>query len=355
MGGGTIAGMRSALAPWRLLPQGLAGPPLASPAAVVGHLGAVQSQLHDMSLWALGRRCGATLAEVSSAFEAGDFVRTHALRPTWHHVLPADLTDLLAIAAPRTRQATASNARRDGLTPESLARWSSLAIAAVEADGPLTRPEIEARLADAGYVREGNGMAHVMIEAELTGAIHSGPMRGKQHTYIASSLPPSRRTDDERLAWVARRYALGHGPVLAQDLAWWTGLSLTQARRAIGLAELEPVDLDGETFHIAEPAERVDVPAALLLPAFDEFISYTRRPVDLEGVGGEVGTLLRSTGLLFVDGGLAGSWTRSVGAASATVTVQAGGALDARVRRALETEAAAYARFVERPVDLVVA
>ena len=48
-----------------------------------------------MSLWSVGRRCGATLAEVEESFERADFVRTHVMRGTWHHVLAADLTDFL--------------------------------------------------------------------------------------------------------------------------------------------------------------------------------------------------------------------------------------------------------------------
>ncbi|MDO7868770.1 winged helix DNA-binding domain-containing protein [Nocardioides jiangxiensis] len=344
--------MRASLAPHRLRPQRLVGAPLAGPAEVVGHLGGVQSQLHDMSLWAIGRRCGATLADVEASFAAGAFVRTHVLRPTWHHVLPADLPDLLEVTAPRVRQASASNSRRDGLTAESIARWSALAIEAIRSAGPLTRPEVEARLAEEGFERVGNAMAHVMIEAELTGEIHSGPPRGKQQTYVAASLPASRRSPDERLGWLARRYAEGHGPIAAVDLSWWAGLTLTQSRRAIGLAGLEPF---GDGLFRAGPEQEVDVPAAMLLPAFDELISYARSPEDYAGVDGDVGTVLRSTGLLFVDGGLAGSWTRKVGRQATLVTVTPRRALRRAARSALEEEAERYGRFLGAPVDLVVA
>lgn len=73
--------VKAALAAHRLHAQRLVGEPLTSPGAVVGHLGAVHSQLPDMALWAIGRRCGATLAEVSAAFERGDFVRTDCASP----------------------------------------------------------------------------------------------------------------------------------------------------------------------------------------------------------------------------------------------------------------------------------
>lgn len=338
--------MRRSLAPSRLGPQRLVGPPLDDPAAVVGHFGAIQSQLHDMSLWALGRRCGATLADVEAAFAAGDFVRTHPLRPTWHHVLRADLRDLLEITAPRIRLAMASNNRSLGLTDEAITRWASLAVEVVRADGPLTRPEVESLLEAEGFRRVGNSMAHVMMEAELTGEIHSGPMRGRQHTYVAADLPASRRTPDERLAWIARTYLRGHGPARPQDLAWWSDITLGQARRAIELAEAEPVTLAGEELFAVEPLDEVEVPAVLLLPPFDELISYARDGLD-------AAPFMGMAGLLFVDGELAGSWARKAGKRSVALTVQSASPLGRRHQAALEAEVEAYGRFVGLPVELV--
>jgi len=344
--------MKAELAGHRLRPQRLVGEPLASPAAAVGHLGAVQSQLHDMSLWALGRRSGASLAEVTAAFDRGEFVRTHVLRPTWHHVLPADLVDLLELTAPRIRQLMASNNRRDGLTPESIRAQADLAIEAIRSTGPLTRPEVEALLTDAGYAREGNSMAHVMIEAELSGLIHSGQVRGKTHTYIAADFPPSRRSPDERLAWIARTYGRGHGPFRAKDLAWWTSLTLTQARRAVELADLEPIELAGEIHHLVEPLTDVDVPPVLLLSAFDEYISYARDPIDYALVDGEVGLAMRAGGLFFVRGALAGTWARAIGTSDVRVTVESKVPLSPALRREIDAEAYRFGAFVERAVDV---
>jgi hypothetical protein len=344
--------MKAELAGHRLRPQRLVGEPLASPAAAVGHLGAVQSQLHDMSLWALGRRSGSSLAEVTAAFDRGDFVRTHVLRPTWHHVLPVDLVDLLELTAPRIRQLMASNNRRDGLTPESIRAQADLAIEAIRSTGPLTRPQVEALLTDAGFTREGNSMAHVMIEAELSGLIHSGPLAGKQHTYVGAALPSSRRTPDERLAWIARTYGRAHGPFRAKDLAWWTSLTLTQARRAIDLADLEPVELAGELHHLVEPLNDVEVPSVLLLSAFDEYISYARDPIDYALVDGEVGLAMRAGGLLFVRGALAGTWTRAIGSEDVRITVEPRVPLSSELRVEIDAEAYRFGAFVERAVDV---
>lgn len=351
-GHGTIASVKSSLAAHRLRAQRLVGAPLDSPADVVGHLAAVQSQLPDMALWAIGRRCGATLSDMEEAFARGEFIRTHVLRPTWHDVLPADLRDLLEVTAPRIRQAMATNNRRDGLERDVIERWARLAIEAVRAHGPLTRLEVEKHLGDAGFVREGNSLAHVMIEAELTGEIHSGPLNGKQHTYVGANLPPSRRTPDERLAWLAETYGRGHGPFRAKDLAWWATLTLTQSRRAIELAGLESVELNGELHHLVEPLDEVDVPRAMLLPAFDEFISYARDPDDYALVDGNVGIVMRAGGLLFVDGALAGSWTRTVTSADAQISVAVTPAINRTIGAAIEAEAERFGAFVNRRVVL---
>jgi hypothetical protein len=346
--------VKPALAPYRLAAQRLVGELLHSPADVVGHLGGVQSQLHEMALWAIARRCGGTLADIEAAFARGDFLRTHVLRPTWHHVLPTDLGDLLEVTAPRIRQLMVSGNNYLGLTPERIDRAADIACDTVEkSDEPLTRAELDTVLTDAGYPRVDNSLGHIMIHAELTGRIASGPMRGKQHTYIPVSLPSSRRSPDERLAWIARLYGRGHGPFRDRDLAWWTSLTLTQVRRAIQLAELRPMELGGETYYVDAEPPPVEVPRAMLLANFDEFISYARDPDDFTGTGGrDWSMLMRSTGLLFVDGQLAGSWTRKLSSRTASLDVVAARRVPAAVRAEIEAEAGRFGAFVERPVDL---
>lgn len=340
--------MKAALVPLRLRLQRLTGDPLPDPAAVVGHLGAVQSQDHGMSLWSVSRRCGATLAEVERSFERADFVRTHVMRGTWHHVLAADLTDFLEVTARRNEQMLATGNRTIGLSDQHMHDGADLVAAAVAADGALTRPELAERLDDAGLEHSGTALAHIVMYAEVTGRIVSGPMRGKRHTYIAADLPPSRRTPDERLAWIAQTYARGHGPFQARDLAWWTSLTLTQARQAIQLSDLRPVRIDGEQYVADREPEPVDVPRAMLLSNFDELISYVRDPADLALLGGDRDAFMRASGLLFVDGRLSGSWTRALRASDVTISVRPAVPITAPVQRAIESEAEAFGRFCDR-------
>ena len=340
--------MKASLVPVRLRPQRLSGDPLPAPVDVVAHLGAVQSQDHPMSLWSIGRRCGTVMADVEEAFARAEFVRTHVMRGTWHHVLAADLADLLEVTTPRSERMLASGNRTIGLPDQHMRDGADIVTAAVAADGPLTRPEIAERLEDAGLEHRGTALAHIVMYAEVTGRIHSGPMHDKKHTYVAADLPPSRRTPDERLAWVARTYARGHGPFQARDLAWWTSLTLTQARRAIELSELRVFEIDGEEYVADHEPEPVDVPRALLLSNYDELISFVRDPADLARLSGDRDAFMRASGHLFVDGWLAGSWTRALSASDVTITVRPAVPIKAPVRRSIEAEAEAFGRFCGR-------
>ena len=339
----------------RLHAQGLVSPRFDTAVDVVRHLGCVQSQLHDMALWAVARRTtGLTLAGTQAAFDRGEFLRTHILRPTWHFVDPADIHWLLALTAPRIRQLMTSGWTTMGLTQRLIDRGSE-AIMATLADGtPRTRAELAATLEAAGLRATGTFLVHQLMNAEINQLIANGPMRGKQHTYVA--LPPTTvdRTRDELLAEAARRYARGHGPFRDKDLAWWTSLTLTNSRRAIELADLRPLDVDGQTYWAFDEPVEAEAPRVMLLSNFDEYISYARDPEDYAGFDGSVNDVMRGSGLLMIDGRLSGTWTRAITARSVRIVVDRAPRITASIRRALDHEAAAFGRFVEREPELAI-
>ena len=309
-----------------------------------------------MALWAVGRRTdGLTMADVQAAFEHGDFLRTHILRPTWHFVDPADLPWLMALTAPRIRQLMTSSWTAMGLGMELIERGSEVIAAALADGAPHTRAELAAALDGAGLGGTGQHLVHQLMNAEISLLAANGPMRGKQHTYVA--LPPTTvdRSYDELLAEGARRYARGHGPFRDKDLAWWTSLTLTDSRRAIQLAELRPLDIDGQAYWMLDEPVEAEVPRVMLLSNFDEYISYARDPEDYAGFDGKVDDVMRGSGLLMIDGRLSGRWTRTITAKSVTITVDRAPRLTRPVRRALDAEAAAFGRFVGREPQLVIA
>ncbi len=55
------------------------------PHEIVTHLGAIQAQEFAMAKWGIGLRLpGLKDADVELAYNKGEILRTHLLRPTWH-------------------------------------------------------------------------------------------------------------------------------------------------------------------------------------------------------------------------------------------------------------------------------
>jgi hypothetical protein len=89
----------------------------------VSALGAVQSQDYAGAKWAVAQRTRAcTDADVEAALDRGAILRTHALRPTWHFVVPADIRWLLRLTAPRVHAASATYHRKTDLDETTFAR-----------------------------------------------------------------------------------------------------------------------------------------------------------------------------------------------------------------------------------------
>ncbi|MBA3949778.1 MAG: winged helix DNA-binding domain-containing protein, partial [Acidobacteria bacterium] len=117
----------------RLAAQRLARPSRQSAAGVVAWFGAVQAQEYGPSRWGIGQRAKAlTDADVARAFDAGDILRTHIMRPTWHFVAPQDIRWMQALTGPRVRAASGSVLRVNELDARLLARSRAVIARALE-------------------------------------------------------------------------------------------------------------------------------------------------------------------------------------------------------------------------------
>ncbi|MEV5753833.1 winged helix DNA-binding domain-containing protein [Actinoallomurus sp. NPDC052308] len=88
--------------------------------------------------------------------------------------------------------------------------------------------------------------------------------------WLPDGLP--RVPGDEARTELIRRWLGAYGPGTAADLKWWTGLTLTQVRKALEGIAVERVELDGEDGYVlADDVEPVPDPGpwVALLPALD--------------------------------------------------------------------------------------
>ncbi len=308
--------------------------------------------------WSLAERLGGapTATEVERAFADGEILRTHVMRPTWHFVAAEDLRWLLRLTAPRVHQALRYWYRKLGLDGTTLARAHRAFARELAGGEPRTRKELVAGL---GIEGDSIRLGHLFGHAEVEQLIVSGPPRGKQQTYVLfdDRVPPDPGPiGDAALAELARRYFQSHGPATARDFAWWSGLTLTQARAAIGLCEeIERTLGDDETpwFTLGPAAEARARSRCLLLPTYDELIvAYKDLRVDLVREPPREGLLTRT---ISIDGRTVGGWKRTLSKHTVTVEATVFKPLGREERSELAKAVARFAAHLELEGELALA
>jgi hypothetical protein len=346
------------IATQRLRNQRLAGPRSETAEEVVHSLGAVQAQDFGAAKWGVAQRTeGVTDSELDRVFAEGAILRTHLMRPTWHFVVPGDIRWMLQLTAPRVHAANAYYYRKlelDGLTFQ---RSNKALEKALGAGSSLTRTELARVLEDAGIVARGPRLAYLLMRAELDAVICSGPRRGKQFTYSlldARAPGSSALTREEALAELATRYFSGHGPALLEDYAWWSGLTLAEARVGVEIAgpKLLRESRNGRSYwRIPSTASSGQTePAAHLLPNYDEYlIAYRDHDATLDpGLFPNRAALESALGghILVLDGQVAGGWRRTVQGHDVTVDVAPVRPLSTVHREELQRAAERYGVFL---------
>ena len=347
----------------RIANQRLGGPLHGAPAEVVTSLGAVQSQDYPGAKWAVGQRVkNGTDGGVEDAFNRGDILRLHVLRPTWHFVAPRDIRWMVALTGPRVRRVLATYDRRLGLDDKVLPRALRIVERALRDRAFKTRTELAAALKGGGIEARGQMLAHIAAHGELTALICSGPQRGKQSTYALveeRAAPAAPLARDEALAELTRRYFTSHGPATTRDFVWWSGLTVSDARRGLEIAGAKKVAGDDGLTYWLVASRRAPVEATgtvHLLPNYDEYVVAYQ---DRGSIGAAAfGTLVAEQRVdlfgyyVVVDGKLVGSWRRVFGAGSVTVRVHLHSRQPAAVRDRIADAAARFGTFLGVPANV---
>jgi hypothetical protein len=341
----------------RLAGTFLSSPSDRTPAEIVRVLGAVQSQDYPGAKWALGQRTTrATDAEIERAFDEGQILRTHVLRPTWHFVAPRDIRWMLDLTGPRVRALMGSYDRKLELDAKLFKRTNDIIAESLEGGQSLMRQEL-ARIIERRKigVSPSQRLGHIMMRAELDGLVCSGPRRGKQQTYalIAERAPNAVTLDrDEALLELARRYFTTRGPASVHDFSWWSGLTVGDARRAAEMASgaLEEVSVDGRAMWFGGDVAPRSKSTAHLLPNYDEyFISLKDRSAFGERLGHSrivTGGNALIAHVVAIDGQLVGGWKRVADAVELDMLV----ALTDAERRRVGAAVNRYEGFLGRTV-----
>lgn len=348
---------RRRLTALRLTALGLAGPAAASPVGTVRHLLALQAQDYAGALLSIGlRTAGATAASVEAAHLAGDIVRSWPFRSTLHFVAAEDLGWMLGLTADREHAKAAGRHRRLQLEPADFERAERIARERLHGGRGLERGELLAAFAEEGLGVEGQRGAHLLVRLAQSGV---AVLRGQNTWALLDDhvRQPRRLGQEEALAELARRYLTARGPATDRDLAWWAGLTLADARAAIGSVddEFERLELDG-VVHRLRPGLQEAAAGVHLLPGFDEYLlGYTDRSAPLAGrpltdvVPGGNGMFLPT---IVVNGQVVGTWRRTLKSTGVEVVGQPWVELSASARRGFERAAARYAEHLGLPLAL---
>jgi hypothetical protein len=288
-----------------------------NPVDVVRWLGAVQAQDFNGAKWALALRMrAATDAVVENAFNDGQILRTHLMRPTWHFVAPDDIRWLLLLTAPRVNVRCGPGYRKYELDNATFKRTNKALTRALQGGKHVARSALKKVLNQSGIAADDTvRMAHILLRAELDGVVCSGPRVGKQFTYalLEERVPVTRTlTRDEALAKLTQRYFTSHGPATLQDFVWWSGLTVADARHGVELIDRHlRQELIDEKVYVSPRSVKASrsTHSAHLLPAYDEYtVAYKDRQMIFNQSISTWGLL---GPIVIVDGRAVGTWKRT--------------------------------------------
>ncbi len=345
---------------YRLLNQQIAQTKFTRPEEIVGWLGAIQAQEFAMAKWAIGLRWQGTVtdAAIEKAFNEGLILRTHLLRPTWHFVTPADIRWMQMLTAPRVHAGNASICRKLELDDKIFKRTHTLLARALEGKKYLTRDELRAILLQKKInVSDGLRLAYILMKAELDCIICSGPRIGRQFTYallderIKSFKPMTRK---EAMAAFALRFFTSRGPATIQDLAYWSSLTIKDAKECAATIPSSFIreKVNGQEY-IFKP---VDLPGnkkgqtTFLMPEYDEYgMSYKDRSIYFNSRKpiAQKHNPAHRVYIIVIDGMMGGAWQRIPSKKEVAVEVNAFGALNKRKQQELARAVKAYNTFSE--------
>lgn len=354
----------------RLRAQLLALNELHSPIDVVERLLAMQAQDFLAGKWAIGIRSpGLTSADVDAAINSGAIVRSWPMRGTLHFVPPADLNWMLQLTAPRLLAGTKTRQAQLDLDQSVIEKARTIAVDALTGGGELSRAAFLHALDDQGIVTANQRGYHLIWHLAQSGTLCWGRIDGKTQVLVLLEewvQRPRRLERDEALGEFLVRYLRGHGPATVRDFAWWSQLTLADARTGLAVARdrLTELDVDGQTVYVeaatdvGELGSRIRQRSPVLtLGGFDEYLlGYQDRSFSIDAddlvrvIPGKNGIFLP---IMVSNGRVTGTWRRLVAGRGITVQPQPFGTFSDRSAASFARSIDRYAKFLGMPATLI--
>lgn len=303
----------------RLKNQGLTSAQFNACADVVSHFGAMQSQDYAMAKWAVGMRMqNASDSAMEKSIQAGEIIRTHILRPTWHFVHTNDIRWMMELSAPNVKKATQYVDKQVGLTDALFKKVWKIIETELNRDHNLTKEELTDRLAKKKIEVENLLATQILIRAELEMRICSGVRKENKVTYtLFDKRVPSTETISRKDALVklASVYFKSRGPATVKDFMWWSGLDRSDATFGIsGLGpDLKTASVNGLNYLYFETTQHHKKIVTALLPAYDEYMVGYTEGRDIAFPANADKSILGNgifKPLVLVDNTIAGTWKK---------------------------------------------
>jgi hypothetical protein len=347
----------------RLFNQKIEATKFSSAKELVASMGAMQAQDYAMSKWAIGSRLVHSTDEmVETALNNGDIIRSHLMRPTWHFVSTDDIYWMNELSAANIKMKFKSRHRELELSEELILKGEKVFENAISEAGNLTREELDTELQKANIKTVKNQLYHLLFCAELDGILCSGKVKDGKQTYdLLSKRVPNRKMfyRDESLAELAKRYFQSHGPATIDDFIWWSGLSVTDARK--GLESIKSLFIseiiNSKTYWFSDilPGLQPDKTSVHLLPAFDEYlIGYCDRSASLLLTDNP--KAVSSNGIFYpvivLNGQVIGTWKRTSKIEKVIVKTNFFQSPNLHLKSLIEEEANRFGQFLNKKAEI---
>jgi hypothetical protein len=337
-----------------------------TPVSLLRHMGAMQAQDYQQSLWAVGSRLpGITLAQVEQAITDRQILRTWPMRGTIHFVPAEDAKWMVRLMAPRVISAQAARRRQLNLTDELVDSYSPVVQEILAGNKILTRKELLQLLESRGIEVANQRGIHILWELAARGLLCFGPYKDKQPTFVLLDewAPTSRDLNhEESLREITLRYFTSHGPATIKDFATWTRLPVKDIKATLaGLdGKLERIEANGQEYWLAKRRKIISVPSpdVHLLSGFEEYmLGYKDRSAMLELANANK-VVPGGNGVFFpiivIDGQIRGTWKRTHTAKKTTITLQPFAKMTLKEQTAARLAGQRYGDFIGRTTELVI-